>query len=37
MEYVQKSDEAWVTTRDKIAHHWREHFPYQGPTRTLHQ
>ncbi|GAA5908621.1 hypothetical protein JCM6882_003695 [Rhodosporidiobolus microsporus] len=37
MQYVKEhEDQAWVTTRDKIAHHWREKYPYQGATRLLH-
>lgn len=37
MQYVkEREDQAWVTTRDKIALHWREKFPYQGATRLLH-
>ncbi|GAA5860427.1 hypothetical protein JCM8547_000301 [Rhodosporidiobolus lusitaniae] len=37
MEYVAKHDDAWVCTRQEIAHHFRQEFPYSGtPTRLLH-
>ncbi|KAK4700928.1 hypothetical protein P7C70_g5308, partial [Phenoliferia sp. Uapishka_3] len=39
MEYVAGQEEAWVTTRAKIASHWREKYPYElvGPTVSMHQ
>ncbi|GAA6041998.1 hypothetical protein JCM8097_009137 [Rhodosporidiobolus ruineniae] len=36
MEYVAEHDDAWVTTREQIAAHWRKEYPYTGPTSQLH-
>lgn len=29
MEYIQNKPDVWVTTREKIAEHWREKYPYE--------
>lgn len=36
MAYIADKPDVWVTTRAEMAHHWREKFPYEGPTRDLH-
>lgn len=38
MEYIKEKPDVWVTTREKIAEHWREKYPYEkvGPTRSMH-
>ena len=28
VEYVQSHDQVWCCTREQIAQHWAEHFPY---------
>lgn len=30
IEYVQSHDRVWLCTREQIARHWLEHFPYKG-------
>ncbi|MCZ2723011.1 allantoinase PuuE [Marinomonas sp. 15G1-11] len=30
LEYIQSHDDVWCCRRIDIAHHWREHFPYES-------
>lgn len=30
IEYIQQFDHVWCCTREQIARHWLEHFPYDG-------
>ncbi|KAH3688876.1 hypothetical protein WICPIJ_000140, partial [Wickerhamomyces pijperi] len=30
VEYIKKKDGVWVATREEIANHWREQFPYKA-------
>ncbi|EHK57843.1 allantoinase PuuE [Allomesorhizobium alhagi] len=32
IDYVKGHDRVWLTRRIDIAHHWREHYPYQVPS-----
>ena len=29
IEYVQSHDKVWLCTREQIATHWQQHFPYK--------
>ena len=31
IDYVKGRDKVWIARRDEIAHHWREHHPYEPP------